>query len=143
MNAPRLLKRVNAPGLLGYAIGGGLIITGLAGLLVDARHSDPLGWALWFGGLVVAHDGVLVPLVLLVGVAVARLRTPPWVRAGLIVAAVLCLVALPMVSGLGRRADNPSLLPLDYGRNLLVVLGLVALVTAIAAIATRLRRRRG
>ena len=134
---------VNAPRLLGYGIGGGLVLTGLAGLVVDARHTDPLGWALWFGGLVVAHDGVVVPLVLLVGVAVGRLRTPPWVRAGLIVAAVLSLVALPMVTGLGRRADNPSLLPLDYGRNLLVVLGLVALVTALAAIATRLRRRRG
>ncbi|KAA9379359.1 hypothetical protein F5972_13360 [Microbispora cellulosiformans] len=118
------------------------MVAGLAGLVVDAGLTDPLGWALWFGGLIVAHDGVLVPLVLLTGVAVGRMREPSPVRAGLIVAAVLSLIALPMVTGFGRRADNPSLLPLDYGRNLLVVLGLVALVTALTATAVRLRAKR-
>nr|WP_225311432.1 hypothetical protein [Microbispora cellulosiformans] len=133
---------MNAPRLLAYGLGGGLIVAGLAGLVVDAGLTDPLGWALWFGGLIVAHDGVLVPLVLLTGVAVGRMREPSPVRAGLIVAAVLSLIALPMVTGFGRRADNPSLLPLDYGRNLLVVLGLVALVTALTATAVRLRAKR-
>ena len=47
-----------------------------------------------------------------------------------------------MVAGIGRRADNPSILPLDYGRNLLVVLGLIALVTALIMIALRLRGNR-
>lgn len=134
---------MNASRLLGYGLGGGLIAAGFAGLVVDAGLTDPLGWALWFGGLIAAHDGVLVPLVLLTGVAVGRLRRPFPVRAGLTVAAALSLVALPMVAGIGRRADNPSLLPLDYGRNLLVVLGLIALVTALTVIAGRLRRRRG
>ncbi|MEU8194456.1 hypothetical protein AB0C10_11825 [Microbispora amethystogenes] len=133
---------MNAPRLLGYGLGGGLVVAGLAGLVVDARLTDPLGWALWFGGLIVAHDGVLVPLVLLTGVAVGRMREPSTVRAGLIVAAVLSLIALPMVTGFGRRADNPSLLPLDYGRNLLVVLSLVALVTALITTAVRLRAKR-
>ncbi|MEV4293332.1 hypothetical protein [Microbispora rosea] len=133
---------VNAPRLLGYGLGGALVVTGFAGLVVDAHLTDPLGWALWFGGLIVAHDGVLVPLVLLTGVAVGRVRSPSPVRAGLTIAAMLSLLALPMVTGLGRRADNPSLLPLDYGRNLLVVLGLVALGTALAAMAVRLRARR-
>ncbi|MFG1865247.1 hypothetical protein [Microbispora bryophytorum] len=130
---------------LGYGLGGGLVVAGIAGLVVNAHQTDPLGWALWFGGLIAAHDGVLVPLVLLAGVAVGRLTKPSPVRAALTVAAVLSLVALPMVAGIGRRADNPSLLPLDYGRNLLVVLGLIALVTALTTIALRLRgtRRRG
>ncbi len=136
---------MNVARSLGYGLGGGLVVAGIVGLVADARLTDPLGWALWFGGLIVAHDGVLVPLVLLAGVAVGRLREPSPVRAGLTVAAVLSLVALPMVAGIGRRADNSSLLPLDYGRNLLVVLGLIALVTALTMIALRLRgsRRRG
>ncbi|MEV7806914.1 hypothetical protein AB0O28_28580 [Microbispora sp. NPDC088329] len=136
---------MNVARSLGYGLGGGLVVAGIAGLVVDARLTDPLGWALWFGGLIVAHDGVLVPLVLLTGVATGRLREPSPVRAGLTVAAVLSFLALPMVAGIGRRADNPSLLPLDYGRNLLVVLGLIALVTALTVIALRLResRRRG
>ncbi|GAA1287746.1 hypothetical protein Psi02_70380 [Planotetraspora silvatica] len=127
----------------GYGAGGALIITGLAGLLVDAARTHPFGWALWFGGLIVAHDALVVPVVLAVGAAFAVLREPfrSPARAGLVVAAVVCLVALPMVLGIGRRADNPSLLPLDYGRNLIAVLTVIALAAASAMAVSHLRTR--
>ncbi|WP_371778054.1 NAD(P)/FAD-dependent oxidoreductase [Streptosporangium subroseum] len=127
----------------GYGAGGALIITGLTGLLLDAGRTDPLGWALWFGGLIVAHDALLVPLVLLAGAVAASLREPlrSPARTALITGGVLCLVALPMVWGIGRRADNPSLLPLNYGLNLLVVLAVIVLVAAFAMIVIRLRSR--
>ncbi|MET8158365.1 hypothetical protein ABZT47_18475 [Sphaerisporangium sp. NPDC005289] len=128
----------------GYGAGGALVVVGLAGLAADAHHTDPLGWALWFGGLVAAHDGVLAPLVAAVAVLTGAVREPYrfWVRAALAVAGVLGLLALPMVLGIGRRADNPSLLPLDYGRNLLLVLAAVAVAAAAAMAAARLRARR-
>ncbi|MFC6083670.1 hypothetical protein [Sphaerisporangium aureirubrum] len=128
--------------LVGYGAGGVLIVIGLAGLVVDARRTDPLGWALWIGGLVAAHDGVVVPLVVAAGALAGAAREPYrfWVRAALAVSAVLSLVALPMVLGIGRRADNPSLLPLDYGRGLLMVIGVIAVVAAVAVLATRLRK---
>jgi hypothetical protein len=128
----------------GYGAGGALILMGLGGLIADAGLTDPLGWALWFGGLVVVHDMLLVPLVLLTGAATGMLREPfrSTLRIALTIAATLCLVALPMVSGIGRRADDPSLLPLPYGRNLVIVLGLIALAATVAATVPHLRGRR-
>ncbi|WP_329430457.1 hypothetical protein OG339_20900 [Streptosporangium sp. NBC_01495] len=127
-----------------YGVGAALIITGFTGLLLEADRTDPLGWALWFGGLIVAHDALVVPLVLLAGAATAWLREPflSPVRAALVTAGILCLVALPAVLGIGRRADNPSLLPLDYGRNLAAVLAVIALAAACAMVVSRLRARR-
>ncbi|WP_326640016.1 NAD(P)/FAD-dependent oxidoreductase [Streptosporangium sp. NBC_01755] len=126
-----------------YGVGAALIIMGFTGLLLEADRTDPLGWALWFGGLIVAHDALIVPLVLLAGAATAWLREPflSPVRAALVTAGILCLVALPAVLGIGRRADNPSLLPLDYGRNLAAVLAVIALAAACAMVVSRLRTR--
>ncbi|MFI0374006.1 hypothetical protein ACH35V_39625 [Actinomadura sp. 1N219] len=127
---------------------------GLALIAVGARgiavHVDAVAWLAWFAGAAVLHDGVLVPVVLAAGLATGRLpaahrRT---VRAALIVAGCVCAVALPLVLGYGRRADEPSRLPLPYGRNLAIVL---AAITAAAAVtvaarvyaARRKERRRG
>ncbi|MBP2708235.1 hypothetical protein JOL79_31095 [Microbispora sp. RL4-1S] len=126
--------------IAGYALGGGLILLGLAGLALNAGQADPLSWALWFGGGVVAHDFVLVPVTLALGVPLRRVPRP--YRVGLVVAAMITLVSLPVVLGFGRRADNPSQLPLDYGRNLAAVLLGVAVAAVAADAWTRLRRRR-
>ncbi|WP_083983912.1 hypothetical protein [Actinomadura hibisca] len=111
-----------------YVVGGALIAYGAYGL---ASHVDLIGWAIWFGGAVLVHDLLFAPAVLLAGAVVTHRRT----RAALVVAGAVTLVALPMVLGLGKRADNPSILPLPYGRNLLIVL-------AVIAVAALLRRKR-
>ncbi len=121
---------------IGYALGGALVALGCAGLVLSL---DPVGWALWVGGILVAHDAVLVPVVLLAGVAVRRAGGP--VRAGLTVAGLVTLATLPTVLALGRRADNPSILPLEYGRNLLIVLALVGLITLVSRILAAVRDR--
>ncbi|MEV0151376.1 MULTISPECIES: NAD(P)/FAD-dependent oxidoreductase [unclassified Nonomuraea] len=117
----------------GYALGCALVVLGLTGIVLD---SNPSGWALWFGGVLLAHDLVLAPAVLLAGIVLAG-RADRWLRAALIVAGLVTLATLPTVLALGRRADNPSILPQDYGRNLLLVLGTVGL----AALAPRCRTR--
>lgn len=112
-----------------YAAGAVLIATGLAGLFTSG--TSLAGWALWFAGLAVAHDALLVPLVLGAG----RLtRRAPWPYAtGLVVAGAVTLVALPAVLGLGRRHGNPSILPQAYGLHLMTIIVLTGLVTAAAA----------
>ncbi|WP_219463552.1 hypothetical protein [Nonomuraea rhizosphaerae] len=122
---------------IGYAAGCALVALGGHGLVTG---SDPAGWALWFGGVVVAHDAVLAPLVLLAGVAMGRLGGGPGgglgraPRAALVLAGTVTLATLPTVLAMGRRADNPSILPLDYGRGLLMVLAALT----VAALTTRL-----
>ena len=125
-----------------YAAGAGLVLLGVTGLI---KESDPIGWAVWFGGAAVAHDAILVPLVLLAGPALRRTRRA--VRAAAIVAGTVTLATLPTVLALGRRADNPSILPLDYGRNLLLVLAACAVAALLprlwtAVVRLRARRRR-
>ncbi|MBC6461187.1 hypothetical protein [Actinomadura sp. HBU206391] len=144
MNSPINVSAGVVRRSLAYGAGGGLILVGTCGLLVDADRTDPLGWALWVGGLIVVHDAFLVPLVLLAGAATGRLRKPyrSPLRIALTTAALLCLVALPAVAGIGRRADNPSLLPLDYGRNLLIVLGAISLAATTAVVVLHLRSGR-
>jgi hypothetical protein len=126
-------------------VAGGLIMgVGVRGLLVNAGDTVPRRWLVVFVGSALAHDLLLAPVVVLLGVAVARL-VPVWVRpavqAGLICSGVVVLFAYPLVRGFGRRADNPTILPLDYGRGLVVVLAAIWLVCGGLALLARRHRR--
>lgn len=95
--------------------------------------------------VLVLHDGALLPAVIAVGALVHRAVAPPYravVQAALIASAAVTLVALPLVLGYGRIADNPSALPGDYGRGVLAVLAVVWLAAAVALL-TRARHHPG
>ncbi|MFD0690205.1 hypothetical protein [Actinomadura fibrosa] len=123
------------------AVGLVLVAVGVRGIVL---HVDVSGWAVWFVGAAVLHDGVLVPLVLAAGLLTRRLPGPyrGVVRGALVAAGCVSAIALPLVLGYGRRADVPSRLPLPYGRNLVVVLGAIAAAAVLAA-TFRLLRERG
>lgn len=124
---------------VGLLVGWVVMAVAVRGLLVntDARMgTDPPGWALLLVKSNLIHDLVLVPAVLLVGVVVARVvpaRVRAAVQAGLIATGVIVLFAFPFVRGYGVKPDNPTVLPQDYGRGLLVVLAAVWAVTAALA----------
>ncbi|MFI2664384.1 hypothetical protein [Micromonospora carbonacea] len=120
--------------LMGYAVVGGSADPDL----------KPAGVLLFLAGVLAGHDLVWMAALLAVGAAVARFvprRHRPVARAAAISAAALTVVAAPLVLGFGRRPDNPSVLPLPYGRNLAVVLLVVAGATLAACLAADLRRR--
>lgn len=124
------------------AVGGLVVLYGVRGVLHDAGATHPAALARWFIGAGVLHDAVWVP-VLAVGAWLtawlpASARNP--MRVGLAVTAVAAIVTWPFVQGWGRRATNPSALPLDYGRNLVLVV-VVVWFAVIAVIAARVRRR--
>jgi hypothetical protein len=103
--------------------------------------------------LVVAHDLILMPVAIGVGVLVFR-YVPAWARSsvqgGLFASAVVSAFALPFVIGAGRTPDNPSKLPLPYGLGLAIVLAVSWLAAAAFALwmralwmrALRMRARR-
>jgi hypothetical protein len=126
---------------LGYAAGGALLAFGAFGLLSDAGDDHPIGWALWFGGGVLVHDLVIAPVVVAIGWALRRVARP--VRAALLVSVLVVAGVAPVVMALGRRADNPSILPLPYGWNLVFVLAAVWLATGAVWAVRLVRRRRG
>ncbi|BFU45509.1 hypothetical protein [Krasilnikovia sp. MM14-A1004] len=113
-----------------------------AGALTDPGLEVP-GVLSFLAGVLIAHDAVWMAAVLAGGAVLARVvpgRHRPAAQAAAISAVALTVVAFPLVIGVGRVAGNPSVLPLPYGRNLIIVLLLIGGVTLL----TRLRRpRRG
>jgi hypothetical protein len=128
---------------LSGALGTVLIGFGVRGLLHDPGATRPAELARWFFGAGVIHDFAWIPLTLLAGVVTRLLppiaRTP--VRIGLAASAVLTIVTWPLVQRWGASAANPSALPLDYGRNLVVTL-LVCWLVVACTIAVRASRSR-
>ena len=119
-------------------VGWGIMTGGVLGLLRNGGRTHPPELATWLVGSAVVHDALIAPAVLAVGLLVARLapvRVRRFLQAGLAITGMLVLATFPFVGGFGKRPGNPSALPLDYGRGLLVVLCSVWLV--VAALATR------
>jgi hypothetical protein len=126
--------------VLGYAVTGALLDP-------DTR---PLPQLLFLAGVLVAHDAVVLPLALGIGVLIGRYVPAParaTVRVAGFVTATLAVVAIPLVAGFGRRPDEASALPLAYGRGLAVMLLLVWTVALLVllrpALVRRYRRRNG
>lgn len=106
---------------------------GIIGALSNTRDTRPSDLARWFFGAAIAHDGVLAPVVLLIGTALGRLlpgRLRPPVQGGLIVMGVVALFAFPLVRGYGVRPDNATVVFRNYAPALLVVVAIISLVTA-------------
>jgi hypothetical protein len=129
---------------VGLAVGTAVMAYGIVGLLGASAVTRPRNFATWFLGAGIVHDAVFAPLVVLVGWLTLRVvpgiaRNP--VRVALGFSVLLVAVTWPLVRRWGARSANPSLLPLDYGRNVVVGLVLIWLVTA-AVVVIRLTRAR-
>ena len=101
----------------------------------------------WLVSGVLAHDAVIAPTVFLLGAVTVRLagpRTRQALAAILLIGGSVLIVGLPDVLRKGHNA-NPTVTPLDYTRNLLIVLlavvGGVGLATAASALRQRRRER--
>ncbi len=117
---------------------------GVDGLLSMSRATRPTNAGAWLIGGIVVHDALLVPATMIVGFALSRLVPAPYravVQGALLVSGSVALASLPLWRGYGGSADNPSVNPLAYGRNLAIVLGAVwagaALIMAGRAVAAR------
>jgi hypothetical protein len=124
-------------GAVGYGVHG----------LLTAGSRVPMGsWLTWFVGSALLHDLVLAPVWIGLGWLAARVlpaAARPALVVGGTVAGVLALVALPFVLGVGADPDNPSFLPREYGRNLLLVDAGVLLLAAVWATVATIRGRPG
>src|SRR3984957_10949428 len=121
-----------------------------AGLL-DAK---PVGVAIWFGGAVVAHALILMPLYARADKSVIvvfrhrppRLPTVPWInylRVPVVLSGLLLLIWFPLILRIPSRFPRTTDLSLDpYLGHWLTVTGALFLLSAVA-LALRLRPGRG
>ncbi len=128
-------------------VGAGVIFLaiGAYALLSQVALDTLPNMIVWLAGGLILHDVVIAAVVAAVGFVLGR-WLPDGVRqivaGGLIVAGIIALVALPVVIGGGRTPSNPTLLPLDYSRNLLIVVVIIGAITG-CLVAIRLVRSRG
>ena len=105
----------------------------LAGAIFDSQV-DKLGVAIFLLALIVLHDGFFLPVVLAAG----RWTGRSWTA---VISVPVLVVGVPPALGFGRPADNDSVLPLPYARNLIVILALIWLVRLIRKGMERRRAR--
>jgi hypothetical protein len=121
------------------------ITTAVVGALGDPGL-DLAGVASFLLAVLVGHELLVLPVAIGISAFVSRRLGGParhWVLGGLYASAVLTAISVPTLVGSGRIADNPTRLPLDYPRNLLIVLGLVWAVVGVGCLlAVALRRHR-
>jgi hypothetical protein len=139
---PRIRRLRLVLGTLGVLV----MVYALLGALMD-RDVSRVGHVVFLVAVLVAHDGLLLPLALGLGALVVRFVARPAravVQAALFATVVLLVVGVPLALGFGRPADNPSALPRNYPLGLVGCLALVWLLTGgWLAIQTVRRRSRG
>jgi hypothetical protein len=118
----------------------GAALYGVYGLLTAGSRVPLDSWLTCFVGSALLHDLVIAPIWIGLGWLGTRVLPPaarPAIVVGAAVTGFLALVALPFVLGVGADPENPSFLPREYGRNLLLVdAGVLALAAVWAAVAT-------
>lgn len=121
--------------------GGLLLAFGGFRLVTELDGADLLVLAIWLVAAVAIHDGVIAPLT--VGTGVVLTRVPPrgrrYLQGALVVAALITVIALPLIDRQGTQPASKAILLRDYGNNLALLLGLTAAV-ALTLYALRVRR---
>jgi hypothetical protein len=131
--------------LLGAA-GVGVMAYGIVGFATAPEITARTEIGQWLLAGLLAHDALLAPTVFLLGAVAFRItgsRLRGRLAALLMIAGSLLLISLPALTQQGNNS-NHTVLPLDYARNLGVLLaGLVGLFILLSAADTlRTRRRR-
>jgi hypothetical protein len=128
---------------LGTAAGWAIILYGLRGVFHHSLDTRPAQLVrFWLGGAL-AHDLLLAPAVLGIGVILTRVvpgHRRAAVQRALIICGPMALFAYPQIRGYGHALHNPTSLPHNYTANLLVVTG--AVVAAVIAMGLIHRRRK-
>ena len=111
-------------------------------------HDDGLErWrsqVVWLASGVLAHDAVIAPLVVILGVAAARLWRPRargTIAVGFIVWATVTVAVANVLLPIGGRPDNASLMNRPYVLAWVIFTGVVVATTAIAVARGRVKAR--
>ncbi|WP_375481301.1 hypothetical protein [uncultured Jatrophihabitans sp.] len=113
-----------ALGVLGVALG----LFGVFRLLTQIDTPDLIQLLIWLVVAVALHDGVLSPVLLAVGAALARIpaRARAVLQAALVVGALITVIALPLIHRAYTLPSQKAILRQDYGANLGILLAIVA-----------------
>lgn len=117
---------LGAVGVLGMAYG--------LKLLYDkpSNVNNPVGVLKWAIASDIVVDGLIIPVIIVIGVVLTKVVQPRarrFVQGGLIAAAMVTLIAVPLIHRQGKSAPGQALLVQDYRSHLYLLLGLIAAAT--------------
>jgi hypothetical protein len=128
----RLRIGIGALGVVG-------ILYGVKVMLDLTKRKDQIAVVKWAIGTDVITDGVIIPVILLVGWILTKVFSPRarrYIQGALIAGGAVTLIALPLIHRRGKERPGQALLQQDYLGHLFVLLGLIAAV-AVGAYAFR------
>lgn len=112
-----------------------LIGFGVFRLLTQVPTSALIALGIWLAAAVLIHDGILSPLIVAIGWALARVVPPRarrYVQSALIVGAPITIISTPLIYRRGSQPKSKALLQQDYGSHLTLVLAAIATITLLA-----------
>jgi hypothetical protein len=116
-------------------VGVGVGTYGIFQLLTQLPRQTLVLLALWLIGALIIHGGLLSPAVIGVGAALRRYvpdRGRRYLQFGLIMAAMITVIAVPMIYRTNTQPPAKALLLQDFGVNLTVLLAAIGGGTLIA-----------
>jgi hypothetical protein len=119
-------------------VAGWLVIGfGVRAALNDAGDAHPFALLVHVVLFDLGHDLLVAPVALVVGFVIGKVvpdvaRGP--VRTATAATALFVLFSYPLIRRWGRRPTNSSTLPLDYGRNLTIIVAVVWLMAALVIV---------
>jgi uncharacterized membrane protein len=125
-------------GLIAFGIA--LLIVGVVVLFMGVAPKNYVGIAIWFVGALILHDGIAAMVVFGVSVVMRRAgrRIPlpviAIVQGALVVGAIVTAIVVPEILKKSLGTANPTILPLDYGLNLVLFYAGLAIVTAVTIV---------
>jgi hypothetical protein len=111
-----------------------LLAFGVFRLLSEIPTHSLLILAVWLAAALVLHDVILAPSVVGVGWLLRRYvpdRGRRYVQVALIMIALVTVIAIPMIFLRGSQPAAKALLLRNYGANLIVIIGVLAIVSLI------------
>ena len=116
------------------AVGIALVLYGGGRILLSVPPPILVMLGVWMVGALLIQHGVVSPLVVAVGAALRRIpdRGRRFLQIGLIAAAMVTAVALPLILRQGTQPPAKALLLQNYAANLTLLLGLIAGGTLVA-----------
>jgi hypothetical protein len=123
-------------------IAAGVLLTalGVLVLFLDVGVSEFFGLATWFAGAIILHDAILAPIVFGISLLLRRAgkRIPLGalliVQGAVVVGAMTALLVVPQQLKQAMGTANATILPLNYGVNLVVFSAVLVAVTVLAVI---------
>jgi hypothetical protein len=108
---------------------------GMAMLILKVPAASLLWVVVWLVALVLIHDGILAPAIVALGWGLRRSvpnRGRRFLQTALIMAAMITVIAVPMILLRGSQPPAKALLLQNYGLHWLLLLGLIGVVTLVA-----------